>query len=61
MNVGGSILRSEQRVDDTKAAINSAAEVLSRRIERYKGRTYRSERARKTSSLANQQTEEIAR
>ncbi len=61
MNVGGSILRSEQIVDDTKAAINSAAEVLSCRIERYKGRTSRSERSRKGVSLANQQAEEIAR
>ena len=61
MNVGGSILRSEQRGPNTKAAINSATEVLSRRIERYKGRTYRSERARKSPSLASQQGEEIAR
>ncbi len=61
MNVGGSILRSEQRGPNTKAAINSATEVLSRRIERYKGRTYRSERARKGTSLANQQAEEISR
>ena len=60
INVGGSILRSEQRASDTKAAINSAAEVLSRRIERYKGRTYRSERARKGTSLATQQAEEVA-
>ncbi len=61
MNVNGSILRSEQRASDTKAAINSAAEVLSRRIERYKGRTFRSERDRKGCSLANEQAEDIAR
>ena len=61
LKVGGSILRSEQRASDAKAAINSAAEILSRRIERYKGRTYRSERARKSPSLASQQAEEIAR
>lgn len=61
MNVNGSILRSEQRASDTKSAINSAAEVLSRRFERYKGRTYRSERDRKDSSLANKQAEDIAR
>ena len=61
MNVNGSILRSDQRAPDVQAAINSATDIISRRIERYKGRTYRSERARKTSSLANQQTEEIAR
>ena len=61
MTVGGSILRSEQRGSNIKAAINSAAEVLSRRIERYKGRTYCSERARHTTSLASQQAEEVAR
>ena len=61
MGVAGTILRSEQRASDPKAAINSAAEALSRRIERYKGRTYRSERARKTTSLASQQAEEVAR
>lgn len=61
MNVNGSILRSDQRAPDVQAAINSATDIISCRIERYKGRTYRSERARKTSSLANQQTEEIAR
>jgi len=61
MNVGGTILRSEQRAADINAAINSAADVLSRRIERYKGRTYRSERSRQGASLANQQAEEIAR
>lgn len=60
MNVGGSILRSEQRGANTKAAVNSAADVLSRRIERYKGRTYRSERARQNMSLASQQAEEVA-
>ncbi|PKB67847.1 MAG: ribosomal subunit interface protein [SAR202 cluster bacterium Io17-Chloro-G4] len=61
MNVSGSILRSEQRATNANAAINAAAEVLNRRIERYKGRTYRSERARQGTSLANQQAEEIAR
>ena len=61
INVNGSILRSEQRAPDVQAAIKSAAEIISRRIERYKGRTYRSERSRKTASLANQQAEEIGR
>ena len=34
------------------------AEVLARRIERYKSRTYRSERARQTTSLRVQEAEE---
>ena len=60
LDVGGSILRAEQRGANTKTAINSAAEILSRRIERYKTRVYRSERARHTTSLGIQQAEEAA-
>ena len=48
LDVNGAILRSEQRAANTRSAINSAVEVLSRLIERYKSRTYRSERARRT-------------
>ena len=40
LDVNGSILRAEQRAPNARAAINSVAEVLSRRIERYKGQTY---------------------
>ncbi len=60
LDVGGSILRAEQRASNTEAAINSVAEVLARRIERYKSRAYRSERARQTPSLGAQQAEEAA-
>ena len=47
LDVNGAILRSEQRAANTRSAINAAAEVLSRLIERYKSRAYRSERARR--------------
>ncbi len=47
LDVNGAILRSEQRAANTRSAINSATEVLSRLIERYKSRTYRSERLRR--------------
>ena len=47
LDVNGAILRSEQRAANTRSAINSAVEVLSRLIERYKSRAYRSERARR--------------
>ena len=60
LDVGGSILRAEQRASNTRTAINSVAEVLARRIERYKSRAYRSERARQTTSLGVQQAEEAA-
>ena len=53
LDVNGSILRAEQRAPNTRAAINSAVEVLTRRIERYKGQTYRSERGRQSLPPAN--------
>jgi putative sigma-54 modulation protein len=61
LEVNGSILRGEQRASNTTAAINSVAEVLDRRIERYKSRAYRNERARQGGvALRTQQAEEAA-
>tara|TARA_B100000315_G_scaffold259200_1_gene314181 strand:+ start:1187 stop:1759 length:573 start_codon:yes stop_codon:yes gene_type:complete len=60
LDVSGSILRAEQRASNTESAINSVAEALARRIERYKSRTYRSERARQGASLGAQQAEDAA-
>jgi putative sigma-54 modulation protein len=57
LDVSGYILRAEQRAPNARAAINSAAEVLTRRIERYKGQTYRSERARQAPPLRVQEAE----
>ena len=47
LDINGAILRSEQRAANTRSAINSAVEVLSRLVERYKSRAYRSERLRR--------------
>ncbi len=58
LDIRGSILRAEQRASNARAAINAAAAVLDRRIERYKGQTYRSERAREDSSLGAVQAAE---
>jgi len=60
LDVGGSILRAEQRASNTKTAINAVAEVLDRRIERYKSQAYRSERARQNTPLRKEQAEEAA-
>ncbi len=57
LDVAGSILRAEQRAANATAAINAVADVLERRVDRYKGKIYRSERARQTS-LGIQQAEE---
>jgi len=51
LKVNGSVLRAEQRAASTTAAINAAAEVLDRRIEKFKSRVYRSQRARHTPAL----------
>ena len=58
LKVNGSVLRAEQRAASTTAAINAAAEVLDRRIEKFKSRVYRSQRARHTPALGAQEAEE---
>ena len=60
LNVNGSMLRAEQRAATTRSAINSVAEVLTRRIERYKSQTYRSERARQSPPMRDQEAEAAA-
>jgi putative sigma-54 modulation protein len=60
LEVGGSVLRAEQRAPNTDAAINSAVEALDRRIARYKSQAYRSERAKQNVPLRTQQAEELA-
>ncbi len=60
LDLGSSILRAEQRASNTTTAINSVAEVLDRRIERYKSRAYRSERARQGTPLREREAEDAA-
>jgi putative sigma-54 modulation protein len=58
LNVDGSLLRAEQRAANAVEAINLVAGVLDRRIERYKSRTYRSERAKQDAPPVDQQAED---
>lgn len=60
MNVDGSLLRAEQRAANAIEAINLVAGVLDRRIERYKSRTYRSERAKQGAPLVDQLAEDVS-
>jgi putative sigma-54 modulation protein len=60
LDVGGATLRAEQRASNVTTAINLVAEALDRRVERYKGRAYRSERAKQNTPLRVQQAEEIS-
>lgn len=52
---GGSLLRAEQRGPAAIAALNAAADSLNLAAARYKGRAYRSSRARHCTSLPRQQ------
>ncbi|MFQ6030319.1 MAG: ribosome hibernation-promoting factor, HPF/YfiA family [Dehalococcoidia bacterium] len=60
LEVGGTILRAEQRAQNTSAAINLVAEALGRQVERYKSQAYRSQRSRQYVPLGTQQAEELA-
>lgn len=60
LDVNGSMLRAEQRAANMRSAINSVTEVLTRRIERYKSQTYRSERARQNPPMRAQEAEAVA-
>ena len=56
--VDESLLLAEQRAANAVEAINLVTGVLDRRIERYKSRTYRSERAKQVTPLVDQQAED---
>ena len=56
--VDESLLRAEQRAANAVEAINLVTGVLDRRIERYKSRAYRSERAKQVAPLVDQQAED---
>ena len=58
LNVDESLLGAEQRAANAVEAINLVTGVLDRRIERYKSRTYRSERAKQVAPLVDQQAED---
>ena len=44
LDVGGAMLRAQQRAANARTAVNLAAQALDRQIKRYKGHVYRSER-----------------
>ena len=46
LEVNGMVLRAEERGANVMAAVDAAAAVLVRRIDRYKGKTYHTERTR---------------
>lgn len=46
INSHGTLLRGEERASNIPAAVDSVVDVLNRRIERFKGKLYRSKRRR---------------
>ena len=50
INVNGTTLRGEERGPNATVALNLVIDVMARRVEKFKGKTYRSKRARKTGT-----------
>jgi len=48
LDVNGVILRAEERGASPRAAIDASVDVMDRRIDRYKGKNYRTEQAKRT-------------
>ena len=48
VDINGTVLRGEERGPNTIAAVNSAINVMDRRVERYKGKIYKSRQRTKT-------------
>ena len=57
----GTVLRDEQRAADIHSAIDSAIDVMDRRIERYKGKLYRKGRGEKPLPSKGPEEIEIVR
>ena len=58
LNNNGTLLRAEERAESVAAAVDAVYEVLTRQIERYKGKLYRSERG--VSPAREAAAEEVA-
>lgn len=48
LDIDGSVLRGEERGANAMAAVDSAIDVMDRRVERYKGKVYRSMQPKKS-------------
>ena len=47
LDIGGTFLRAEERGANAVAAVDSVTNVMDRRVERYKGKVYKSQQAKK--------------
>lgn len=56
LDIDGSMLRAEERGANARAAVDSAISIMDRRVERFKGRVYRSEQVKKAGRNASPRT-----
>ena len=59
LDIGGTTLRSEERGANAMAAVDSVIDVMDLRVERYKGRLYKGERAKKAGKNVSIRTLEV--
>ena len=56
LDIDGTTLRGEERAPNAMAAVDSVIDVMDRRLERYKGKSYRSEQAKKAGKSGSIKT-----
>lgn len=61
LDIEGTVLRGEERGANAMAAIDSVISVLDRRIERYKGKSYKSKKAKKAGKNLSIRTLDVDR
>ncbi|MBI2935824.1 MAG: ribosome-associated translation inhibitor RaiA [Chloroflexi bacterium] len=52
LNCNGTLLRAEERAANVSTAVDAAISVLTRRLNHYKGKLYRSDKSRRTEKAA---------
>ncbi len=57
LNIDGTVLRGEERGSNAVAAVDAVIDVMDRRVERYKGKAYRSQVVKKSGRNASIRTE----
>lgn len=60
LGIDGSVLRGEERGANAIAAVDSVVAVMDRRVERYKGKFYRSKQVKKTGKNVSIRTLDIS-
>ena len=58
LDINGTILRGEERDANVMAALNAVVDVMDHRVQRYKGRVYKSLQAKKTGKNVSIRTPE---